>query len=94
MSDIHFHALGATRARSGEDPLIPFLLGARSAPVTISAREVQRLDSHRLQILMVAQNQWARDGAPFRVTDLSPGFRSGLERLGMAGEFFDEETAT
>ncbi len=91
MADIHFHALGPSRARSGEDPLIPFLLGARKAPVTISARDVHRLDSHRLQLLLVAQKQWVTDGAPFSVTDMSPAFRDGLERLGLAQTHFDPE---
>ncbi|KUF12814.1 STAS domain-containing protein [Pseudoponticoccus marisrubri] len=91
MPDIHFHALGPGRARSGEDPLIPFLIGARHAPVTISARDVPRLDAHRLQVLLVAQRQWAADGAEFRLTDLSPGFRDGLERLGLDGDHFDGE---
>lgn len=92
MSDIHFHALGPARARSGEDPLVPFLLGALKAPVTVSARDVARLDSHRLQLLLVAQRQWAADGALFKVTDMSPTFRDGLERLGIAADHFDEET--
>lgn len=92
MQDIHFHALGSTRARSGEDPLIPFLLGAKDAPVTVSAREVQRLDAHRLQLLLVAEKQWCVDGAAFQVTDMTPTFREGLERLGLAPNHFDKET--
>ncbi|WP_136440746.1 STAS domain-containing protein [Pacificoceanicola onchidii] len=91
MQDISFHALGAARARSGEDPLIPFLLGARNGPVTISARDVQRIDAHRLQLLLVAEKQWMADGAPFQVTDLTPIFREGLERLGLAPDHFDKE---
>ena len=55
MADIQFHAMAATRARSGEDPLIPFLLNTRGKPVTISAREVVKCDSHRLQVLLVAR---------------------------------------
>ena len=93
MSEIHFHALAPARARSGEDPLVPFLLGARHGPVTVSAREVNRLDSHRLQLLLVARKQWLTDGIRFRVTDMSPAFRDGLERLGVAATHFDEETA-
>lgn len=91
MSDINFHALGAARARSGEDPLVAFLLNARKMPVTISARDVARLDSHRLQLLLVAQKQWALDEVKFGVTDMSPGFREGLERLGLSPDHFDKE---
>jgi anti-anti-sigma regulatory factor len=92
MQDIHFHALGSARARSGEDPLVAFLLNARSAPVTVSARDVHRLDSHRLQLLLVAQKQWALEGAKFEVTDMSPAFREGLNRLGVDVNQFDQET--
>ncbi|MFW2545580.1 STAS domain-containing protein [Primorskyibacter sp. 2E107] len=91
MQDINFHALGAARARSGEDPLVPFLLGARKAPVTISTREVQRLDAHRLQLLLVAEKQWLADGSPFQVIDMTPTFRDGLERLGLKPDHFDKE---
>ncbi|MBO9467400.1 hypothetical protein TRP8649_03270 [Pelagimonas phthalicica] len=91
MPDIHFHALGSARARSGEDPLVPFLLSARNHPVTVSAREVRRLDSHRLQLLLVAEQQWMADGSDFTVTDMSPSFREGLERLGLDAEYFDKE---
>ena len=92
MSDINFHAMGAARARSGEDPLVPFLVGARDRPVTVSARDVHRIDSYRLQLLLVAQQQWASDGKPFQVTDMSPAFRDGLERLGLASDHFDKDT--
>ncbi|SNS83074.1 STAS domain-containing protein [Antarctobacter heliothermus] len=91
MSDISFHALGPARARSGEDPLVAFLLNARRMPVTVSARDVARLDSHRLQLLLVAQRQWTVDGVDFNVTDMAPGFREGLERLGLSSEHFDKE---
>ena len=92
MSDIHFHAMGPSRARSGEDPLVPFLLGATNGPVTISARDVSRIDSHRLQILLVAQQKWMGDGQAFTVADMSPSFREGLERLGLDPNHFDTET--
>jgi anti-anti-sigma regulatory factor len=91
MSDINFHALGAARARSGEDPLVAFLLNARRMPVTVSARDVSRLDSHRLQLLLVAERQWALENIPFEVTDVSPRFREGLERLGLSPVHFDKE---
>ena len=91
MQDINFHALGPTRARSGEDPLVPFLLGARKRPVTVSARDVQRLDAHRLQLLLVAEKQWASEGQKFQVTDMTPTFREGLERLGLSPDHFDME---
>lgn len=93
MTDVNFLALGAGRARSGEDPLVPFLLNARNAAVTISARDVTRLDSHRLQMLLVAQRQWQRDGQDFAMTDMTPTFRQGLERLGLAQDHFDKEPA-
>lgn len=91
MPDINFHALGPARARSGEDPLVAFLLNARRMPVTVSARSVARLDSHRLQLLLVAQKQWAVDGIDFEVTEMAPSFREGLERLGLSPDHFDKE---
>ena len=71
MSELHFHVMAPARARNGEDPLMPFLRDARNGPVTVSARDVHRLDSHRLQILLAAERQWTADGADFRVTDMS-----------------------
>ena len=93
MPDINFHALGPTRARTGEDPLVSFLLNARKTPVTVSARDVSRLDSHRLQLLLVAQKQWIMDDVHFDVIDMSPTFREGLARLGLPADHFDKETA-
>ena len=57
-----------------------------------SAREVSRLDSHRLQLLLVAQKQWVVDAIAFDVIDQSPSFRDGLERLGLPSDHFDKET--
>ncbi|WP_242531901.1 STAS domain-containing protein [Salipiger thiooxidans] len=91
MTDVHFHALEPARNRNGEDALVPFLLGARHLPVTISARDVGRLDSHRLQILLVAQKQWASEGIAFQLTDANDTFRAGLERLGLAPDHFDKD---
>ncbi|ETA52139.1 hypothetical protein GQA70_11780 [Ponticoccus alexandrii] len=91
MPDVNFHALGAARARSGEDPLVAFLLNARKSPVTISARDVPRIDSHRLQLLLVAQRQWVRDAVGFELIDMAPGFREGLARLGLPRDHFDKE---
>ena len=68
-----------------------FLLNSRKSPVTVSARDVGRLDSHRLQLLLVARQQWAVDDVKFEVTDMSPRFREGLERLGLASDHFDRE---
>lgn len=89
--NLHFHALGASRNHNGPDPLVPFLKAARKTPVTISARDVDRIDSHRLQILLSAEKQWRADDAPFQVTDMSPGFCAGLERLGLSPDHFDKD---
>ncbi|MBV2358607.1 STAS domain-containing protein [Thalassococcus sp. CAU 1522] len=91
MSEAHHHCLAPTRARSGMDPLLPFLDSALAAPVTISARDVQRIDSVRLHILLSAQKRWARDGQPFRIVDMTPTFRIGLERLGVPADQFDKD---
>ena len=72
---------------------MPFLLGARNAPVTVSARDLPRIDSHRLQLLLVAQKQWESDGVEFRVTDMAPTFHEGLQRLGLDPEHFEKEIA-
>ncbi|WP_251374052.1 hypothetical protein [Ponticoccus alexandrii] len=68
-----------------------FLLNARKSPVTISARDVPRIDSHRLQLLLVAQRQWVRDAVGFELIDMAPGFREGLARLGLPRDHFDKE---
>lgn len=91
MSEVHFHALEPNRARTGEDSLVPFIRAARGGRVTVSCREVHRLDAHRLQILLVAQQQWMVDGLPFQVTDTTDSFRAGLERLGLDADHFDKE---
>lgn len=91
--------LDATRARSGDDPLLAFLRDARHGDVALSMRDVGRLDAMRLQTLLVAQRQWAADGFAFVVTDMSDGFRAGLERLGVPADQFipipetEQETA-
>ncbi|WP_235953330.1 hypothetical protein [Salipiger sp. PrR002] len=89
MTELHSHVLDPARNRNGEDPLVPFLLGARHAPVSISVRDVLRLDAHRLQILLVAQKQWAAETLPFSLTEITESFRSGLERLGLSPGHFD-----
>lgn len=91
MTDVHYHLLEPARNRNGEDALVPFLLGARHMPVTISARDVARLDAHRLQILLVAERQWASEALPFQLTDATDTFRAGLERLGLAPDHFDKD---
>ncbi|WP_229672911.1 STAS domain-containing protein [Salipiger pallidus] len=91
MSDVQFHALEPARNRNGEDALVPFLLGARHMPVRVSVQDVSRIDSHRLQILLVARRQWAAEGLPFELVEVNETFRSGLERLGLAPDHFDKE---
>lgn len=93
MSDIQRHVMEKSRARNGEDPLVPFLLGARQNPVEISVEAVDRLDTHRLQILLVAQKQWAEDDATFAVHGISDTFRGGLELLGLSSDQFDKDVA-
>jgi anti-anti-sigma regulatory factor len=44
-------------------------------------------------MLLVAQRQWQRDGQDFAMTDMTPTFRQGLERLGLAQDHFDKEPA-
>lgn len=87
--ELNFHALAAQRKRSGQDPLLAFLTQARKSAVTLSARDVHRIDSQRLQILLSAQAQWMLDNATFQVTDMSDAFRAGLARLGLAPDYFD-----
>lgn len=91
MADENVHILEPTRNRNGEDALVPFLLGARNAPVTISARDVGRIDAHRLQLLLVARKQWAKEGVAFHLTEANDTFRAGLERLGLAPDHFDKD---
>ncbi|MEB3419693.1 hypothetical protein ACFSDD_13970 [Salipiger marinus] len=91
MTDLQLHVLEPARNRNGEDALVPFLLGARHMPIRISAREVARLDSHRLQLLLVAQKQWALEQVPFQLIETSATFRAGLERLGVAPDHFDKD---
>ncbi len=89
---LNFHSLTAQRSRQGDDPLLTFLRSVGKAPVTLSARDVHRLDAYRLQILISAERQWQMDGLEFQVTDMSPAFRAGLERLGMPPEHFEKDT--
>ncbi|MGY9048239.1 MAG: STAS domain-containing protein [Rhodobacterales bacterium] len=88
---INFHALSAQRPRQGEDPLMTFLQGVEKGPVTLSVRDVHRVDAYRLQILISAERQWQIDGLEFQIIDMSPAFRSGLERLGLSPDHFDKE---
>jgi anti-anti-sigma regulatory factor len=88
---LNFHALATQRPRQGIDPLLTFLKDAVAAPVTVSARDVHRLDAYRLQILVSADLQWNNDDIDFQITDMSPAFRSGLERLGLSPDHFDKE---
>ncbi len=90
-NSLNFHALSAQRPRQGIDPLLSFLKDVGHAPVTLSARDVHRLDAYRLQILISAERQWQIDGLDFQITDMSPAFRSGLERLGLSPDHFDKE---
>lgn len=85
------HVLAASRARTGEDPLLGYLRGARNTDVALSAQDVMRLDAQRLQTLLVAERQWAIDGHAFSLTDMSDNFRAGLERLGLATDHFDKD---
>ncbi|MCA0940134.1 hypothetical protein CLG85_008955 [Yangia mangrovi] len=89
MTELHSHVLDPGRNRNGEDPLVPFLLGARHMPVSISMRDVLRLDAHRLQILLVAQKQWQEEGLTFSLTEINETFRGGLDRLGLRPTHFD-----
>ncbi len=91
MSDMHRHVMERSRARNGEDPIVPFLLGARQSPVEISVEAVERLDTHRLQILLVAQKQWETDGKGFAIKGVSQQFREGLELLGVEPHQFDKD---
>ena len=91
MSDMHRHVMERSRARNGEDPLVPFLLGAQHSAVEISVEAVERLDTHRLQILLVAQKQWDTDGKNFAINGISEKFRKGLELLGVEPNQFDKD---
>ncbi|PIL20569.1 hypothetical protein P775_08550 [Puniceibacterium antarcticum] len=68
-----------------------FLQGVEKGPVTLSVRDVHRVDAYRLQILISAERQWQIDGLEFQIIDMSPAFRSGLERLGLSPDHFDKE---
>ncbi|MBE9638273.1 hypothetical protein [Salipiger mangrovisoli] len=91
MTELHSHVLDPGRNRNGEDPLVPFLLGARHMPVAISVRDVLRLDAHRLQILLVAQRQWRAEQLPFTLCDITESFRTGLQQLGLPPDHFDSQ---
>lgn len=71
---------------------MPFLRAARGRPVTISARAVARIDTRRLQILLVAQQHWRRADLGFALIDMDPRCREGLDRLGLPRDQFDKET--
>ena len=49
------------------------------------------LGARRLQLLLVAQKQWALEQVPFQLVETSATFRAGLERLGVAPDHFDKD---
>ena len=90
-TDLKTYELAARPARSGDDPLAGFLRAARRAPVALSVGSVRQIDAMRLQILLAARLQWRADGVALRLVDNTDAFRAGLQRLGLAPDFFEEE---
>ncbi|MFY0692691.1 MAG: hypothetical protein JXR14_12305 [Paracoccaceae bacterium] len=75
-------------AAGGEDPLFSFLKAQQKSPVTVSLRQVPRMDALRLQILLAAQCQWLSDAVPFAVTEISEGCAESLVLLGLEPDHF------
>lgn len=65
-------------------PLASDLLERRGAPLTIDASEVTFAGTLPLQVLIAAQKQWSEDGQGFQIIELSSGFCSSAEGLGIA----------
>lgn len=64
-------------------PLAQALRARRGQDLDVDASEVRRLGGLALQVLLAARNAWAEDGRMLALSNPSPAFVEGLERLGV-----------
>ena len=64
------------------EPLRTDLLGLRGQPVAIDASAVERLGGLCLQVLISAQQTWARDGHVLKIDDVSREFADQWNAFG------------
>jgi chemotaxis protein CheX len=64
-------------------PLLAEFGGLRGRPLTIDASAVEKIGAQCVQILVSAQQTWARDGVAITLTNPSGAFSSALELLGV-----------
>jgi anti-anti-sigma regulatory factor len=83
-------APGAKDQPSSDDALWQFLTAHVGAPVRIDLSAVTDVTAARLQLLISAQKQRGRDGAPMILAGLTDTFRDGLAQLGVPQDFFHE----
>ena len=89
-NELEIFEMAESRCRSGQDPLLPFLQGARKSPVQIQAQAVEKLDAMRLQILLSARKKWQEEHLRFEMANSSPQFHiagsCAGQNLAVAGE--------
>jgi chemotaxis protein CheX len=66
------------------EPLRAELLGLRGQPVTIDGSAVERLGGLCLQVLISAQQTWARDGQSLSIDRVSEAFANQWNTFGAA----------
>jgi len=66
------------------EPLRTDLLGLRGQPVAIDASAVERLGGLCLQVLISAQQTWARDGQDLTIESPSEAFETQWKMYGAA----------
>ena len=64
------------------EPLRAQLLALRGGPVTLDASEVERLGALCLQVLISAQQTWARDGQVLAIDRVSEDFAAQWNAFG------------
>lgn len=63
--------------------LSDFLLQAVGFPVRLNAAAVKRVSGLAAQLIYVAKQKWAADGAEFHIVDASDAFRENMAKLGL-----------
>lgn len=79
--DARHVTLPASLDTAAAEPLKAALLGARGAPLTLDASEVERLGGLCLQLLLSARRTWAEDGRVFAIAGASTRFTEQLAAL-------------
>jgi len=82
MTDIPTLALADTLDVNAAGPLTHSLLEMRGQAIALDASTVRRIGGQCLQVLLSAQDTWARDGQAFEIIAPSTDFMDGIALLG------------